>query len=48
MSEQNTTRRRILQGAMAAGALGAFPYIRMARAQGTPIKIGIPTVVTGG
>ena len=48
MSEQNTTRRRILQGAMAAGALGAFPCIRIARAQGKPIKIGIPTVITGG
>jgi len=48
MSEQNTTRRRILQGAMAAGALSGFPYVRIARAQGKPIKIGIPTVITGG
>ena len=48
MSEQRTTRRRILQGAMAAGALGAVPYIRAARAQGKPIRIGIPTVMTGG
>jgi branched-chain amino acid transport system substrate-binding protein len=48
MSEETSTRRRILKGAMAAGALSAVPFIKTARAQGKPIKIGIPTVITGG
>jgi len=48
MSKERITRRRILKGAMAAGALSAAPFIRIARAQGKAIKIGIPTVVTGG
>jgi branched-chain amino acid transport system substrate-binding protein len=48
MSEQSNTRRRILQGAVAASALSAVPFIRSARAQGKAIKIGIPTVITGG
>ncbi len=48
MSQQTNTRRRILQGAAAASALSALPFIKTARAQGKPIRIGIPTVVTGG
>jgi branched-chain amino acid transport system substrate-binding protein len=48
MSKQNLTRRSILKGAAAAGALSLAPFIRTARAQGKPIKIGIPTVITGG
>jgi branched-chain amino acid transport system substrate-binding protein len=48
MSQETNTRRRILQGAAAASALSAVPFIRTARAQGKPIKIGIPTVITGG
>jgi branched-chain amino acid transport system substrate-binding protein len=43
-----TTRRTLLKGAAAASALiAAPPYLRVATAQ-TPIKIGIPTVITGG
>jgi branched-chain amino acid transport system substrate-binding protein len=45
---ETNTRRRILQGAVAATALSAVPFIRTSRAQGKPIRIGIPTVVTGG
>ncbi len=43
-----TTRRTVLKGALAASALIAAPaYLRKATAA-TPIKIGIPTVITGG
>ncbi|HKO08492.1 MAG TPA: ABC transporter substrate-binding protein [Alphaproteobacteria bacterium] len=43
-----TTRRTVLKGALAATALIAAPaYLRKATAA-TPIKIGIPTVITGG
>jgi branched-chain amino acid transport system substrate-binding protein len=48
MSQETNTRRRILQGAVAASALSAVPFIRTARAQGKPVRIGIPTVITGG
>lgn len=48
MSQERNTRRRILQGAMAATALGAVPFIKNAGAQSKAIKIGIPTVITGG
>lgn len=48
MSQDRNTRRRILKGALAASALSAAPFIKIARAQGKPIKIGIPTVITGG
>ncbi|MGO8867662.1 MAG: ABC transporter substrate-binding protein [Alphaproteobacteria bacterium] len=42
------TRRTVLKGALAATALIAAPaYLRKATAA-TPIKIGIPTVITGG
>jgi branched-chain amino acid transport system substrate-binding protein len=45
---QTLTRRAILKGATAASALVAAPsYLRHATAA-TPIKIGIPTVITGG
>ena len=46
--EKRSTRRRILQGALGAAAMGTAPFIKLARAQGKPIKIGIPTVITGG
>lgn len=48
MSPDRTTRRRILKGALGASALSAVPFIRNAGAQGKAIKIGIPTVITGG
>ena len=48
MSHNSNTRRRILQGAVAATALSTVPFIKTSRAQGKPIRIGIPTVVTGG
>src|SRR3984893_18872942 len=48
MTRQTVTRRRILKGAVAASALVAAPaFLRHATAA-TPIKIGIPTVITGG
>jgi branched-chain amino acid transport system substrate-binding protein len=48
MSHNSNTRRRILQVAVAATALSTVPFIKTSRAQGKPIRIGIPTVVTGG
>ena len=48
MSQNTTTRRRILKGAMAVGALGTAPAFLKHAAAATPIKIGIPTVITGG
>src|SRR5262249_2921414 len=48
MTRTTFTRRRILKGAAAASAVIAAPaYLRVATAA-TPIKIGIPTVITGG
>ena len=47
MSQDLSSRRKILQAAVAASALSAVPFIR-ARAQSKSIKIGIPTVITGG
>jgi len=48
MTRQTATRRTILKGVTAASALVAAPaYLRHATAA-TPIKIGIPTVITGG
>jgi branched-chain amino acid transport system substrate-binding protein len=48
MSRQIVTRRTILKAATAVSALVAAPaYLRHATAA-TPIKIGIPTVITGG
>jgi len=42
-------RRKILKGAVAASSLMAAPaFLRHASAQSNPIKIGIPTVITGG
>ena len=47
-TKRRSTRRRVLKGALAASALiAAPPYLRRATAA-TPIKIGIPTVITGG
>jgi branched-chain amino acid transport system substrate-binding protein len=47
-TQQAWTRRSILQGVAAASAIVAAPaYLRHATAA-TPIKIGIPTVITGG
>ena len=48
MIRERATRRTILRRAAAASALVAAPaYLRHATAA-TPIKIGIPTVITGG
>lgn len=47
MSQDTGTRRKILKAAAAASALSAVPFIT-ARAQSKNIKIGIPTVITGG
>src|SRR5215831_10592360 len=48
MVRERATRRTILRGVAAASALVAAPaYLRHATAA-TPIKIGIPTVITGG
>src|SRR4051794_25441792 len=46
MKQKSVTRRRVLKAAAAASAFAAA-YLRRATAA-TPIKIGIPTVVTGG
>src|SRR6266403_1778894 len=48
MTRQTVTRRRILTGAVAASALAAAPAIMRHASAATPIKIGIPTVITGG
>ncbi len=46
--KSNTTRRTILKTGAASAALLASPaFLRLATAA-TPIKIGIPTVITGG
>jgi branched-chain amino acid transport system substrate-binding protein len=48
MLKHSVTRRRVLKGAAAASAVVVAPaYLRHATAA-TPIKIGIPTVITGG
>src|SRR5256712_5691675 len=48
MTRQTVTRRRLLKSAVGASALAAAPaFLRHATAA-TPIKIGIPTVITGG
>lgn len=47
-SKFRTTRRRLLQGAAAVGAIGAMPAIfTSARAQAGTIKIGFPVPLTG-
>ena len=43
-----TTRRRVLQGALWTSAWVTAPAILSRTAAATPIKIGIPTVITGG
>jgi branched-chain amino acid transport system substrate-binding protein len=51
MSEKKAIRRRILKGAVAAGAAAiapAFLNLKYALGADAPIKIGIPTVITGG
>ena len=49
MTKKETTRRRILKGAAAAGAVAAFSpgLFSIVRAQGAPIKIGFPVPLTG-
>lgn len=39
------SRREVLSGAVAAVAVGGFPFV--ARAQNKPIKIGMPTIQSG-
>jgi branched-chain amino acid transport system substrate-binding protein len=47
-SKLRTTRRRLLQGAAAVGAIGAMPAVfSSARAQAGTIKIGFPVPLTG-
>src|SRR5258708_3518059 len=47
-TRQSATRRAVLKAATAASALVAAPaFLRQAGAA-NPIKIGIPTVITGG
>src|SRR3982751_4498359 len=50
MNDKTNIRRRILKGALAAGATGVAPFLNLKYAVGAdaPIKIGIPTVITGG
>lgn len=49
MAKHKETRRRILKGVVGASALVAAPaYLKHASAQAKAIKIGIPTVITGG
>src|SRR5258708_11588358 len=43
-----TTRRRVLQGALWTSAWVTAPAILSRTTAATPIKIGIPTVITGG
>jgi branched-chain amino acid transport system substrate-binding protein len=48
VTHARTSRRTVLRtGAAAAALLAAPPFLRVASAA-TPIKIGIPTVITGG
>jgi ABC-type branched-subunit amino acid transport system substrate-binding protein len=48
MKQTHLTRRAALRtGTAAAAVLAAPPFLRLATAA-TPIKIGIPTVITGG
>jgi branched-chain amino acid transport system substrate-binding protein len=46
--QSGTTRRRILKGALATTSLIAAPAFLHRATAATPIKIGIPTVITGG
>jgi len=46
--QSGTTRRRILKGALATSSLLAAPAFLHRATAATPIKIGIPTVITGG
>lgn len=46
--QSGTTRRRILKGALATSGLLAAPAFLHRATAATPIKIGIPTVITGG
>jgi branched-chain amino acid transport system substrate-binding protein len=46
--KRNLTRRRILKGALATTAAVAAPAYLYRATAATPIKVGIPTVITGG
>ncbi len=49
MANVTGMRRRILKGAVAASSLLAAPaFLRTTSAQSNAVKIGIPTVITGG
>src|SRR6516225_336008 len=48
MTRRTITRRRALAGALGASALTAAPAFPRRATAATPIKIGIPTVITGG
>ena len=45
---RSITRRRVLKGALATTALVSAPAFLHRATAATPIKIGIPTVITGG
>ena len=47
-SGPTATRRRVLKGALAASALTVAPAYLTRATAATPIKVGIPTAVTGG
>src|SRR3981189_1595903 len=47
-TRHTATRRTILKGATALSALAAAPAYLWHATAATPIKIGIPTVITGG
>lgn len=48
MPAGGTSRRTVLRGALAASAVMAAPAYLTKATAATPIKIGIPTVITGG
>src|ERR1700719_814550 len=48
MTRQTVTRRAILESAVGSCALVAAPAFLQSATAATPIKIGIPTVITGG
>src|ERR1051326_3923730 len=47
MKQTQLTRRAVLRTGTAAALLAAPPFLRLATAA-TPVKVGIPTVITGG
>ncbi len=48
MTRQTVTRRKMIKGVAGASALAAAPAFLRRAGAASPIKIGIPTVITGG